>query len=148
MSRYSRQRIGDNPPDNNRQATPQAHHKHISISSAGTGPLLSSGTRSEQVHLHNLFLHGEHFANQGMGQGPRTLAHRVCHSCEYRERETTEQVIIVIVIETVRRERELTRERERKKESESKREKKFYKWRVERGEWRVERGERREERGE
>ena len=55
-----------------------------------------------------------------MGQCPRTLALRVSQSCEYGEREPTEQVMMVIVIQ--RRKRELARESERKKESEMKRE--------------------------
>ena len=115
MSRYSRQRN-----DENNHTTPETDtgtdtgttdtttHKHFSISIAGTGPLLSSGTRSEQVHRDNLFLHG------ASNQGPRTLAQGKS------DRELTEQVTIVIVI--WKRKKELTgkkkKEKKRKKERE------------------------------
>ena len=48
-----------------------------------------------QAHLHLqrctdplISARSEQFANQRMGQGPRTLAHGVSQSCEYRERES------------------------------------------------------------
>ena len=57
------------------------HHKHTTSTSpshAGTGLLLSSGTRSEQVHKYNFFTaRSDQLAIQPMGQGPHTLAHRV-----------------------------------------------------------------------
>ena len=54
--------------------------------SAGTGPLLSSGTRSEQVYLDTQFLHdAKQCAKQGRCQGPCTLALRANESIVYRE---------------------------------------------------------------
>ena len=112
MSRYSRQHVADNPPDNNRQATPQRRQQPQRQTQTQTQIQPTPQHTREHLHLQRryrstsfklrevlggtprqlVFARSEQLANQRMGQGHRTLAHKVSQSCECRERKrATEQ---------------------------------------------------------
>ena len=138
MSKYNRQRIDDNPPDNSRQTTQQrrqqphhphstdrqrriqtqtqptrqAHRKHISISSASTGPLLSSGTKSEQVQLDKLFLHGA--SNSLVNERAKATHSGTQGNSELREQREGRLNRFSLSLSFGRERKELIREREGK----------------------------------
>ena len=123
-SRYSRHRIDDNPPDKNRQATPQRRQQphHTLQTDTDTANI----TSTPQAHLHLQHRHIStsfkwHALYKGiLGQLYRASFSPITHSgtegkselCV--QREPTERVIIAIVIEKREIWQEWKKEKERK----------------------------------
>ena len=91
--------------------------KHIILSSTDTAHFIRSGTRLAQDYQDNCVLHGAHmFAEQGMGQGPCTLALRASQSRVCVQRDPTGRVLILLVIENRKRADKRKKEKERREE--------------------------------
>ena len=92
------------------------HQTPTPISITDTGPLHSKWHEACTVFLDSCFLHDANmFGQQGMGHDPRTPTLRqVREVCT--QREPTERVIIVIVAEREKREKERDTRREKERE--------------------------------
>ena len=145
MTRYSRQRIDDNPPDNNRQATPQ-HRNDDNNHTTPPERQIQTQTQTQPTRQSPSPAQARvHFFQVAGGLSRYTWTTYFCTDRATRqstwgtravstEREPTEQVIMVIV--NWKRKRESTRDREKEREREKRKEKEEKKKKGEEEKWR------------